>query len=180
MRVQIKGLWESNINAWSRFMYSQKWNCAPCYFQCSVPQFPIMYTVSVSDIFPGSVCLFCFSQIGRPILGIYKSLTYTWMYELGTRLRSFISGKTWIGLSVQSDYRELSKRRETGRHLQQQRTGTYISVREEISVFSYPFRVRQKLFQGRQNAHIFRSFVEFSCDEKATVCNELKMLDPEA
>jgi hypothetical protein len=31
-------------------------------------------------IFPGSVCLFCCSQIGRPILAIYKSLTDT-VYE---------------------------------------------------------------------------------------------------
>ncbi len=30
-------------------------------------------------IFPGSVCLFCFMQIGRPILGIYKSLIDKWM-----------------------------------------------------------------------------------------------------
>jgi hypothetical protein len=43
-------------------------------------------------IFPGSVCLFCWSQIARSILGIYKSLTDTWMQELGSRLRSFISG----------------------------------------------------------------------------------------
>ncbi len=40
-------------------------------------------------IFPGSVCLFYWSQIGRPILGIYKSLTDTWIKELGTRLHSF-------------------------------------------------------------------------------------------
>ncbi len=30
-------------------------------------------------IFPGSVCLFWCSQIGRPILRTYKSLTDTWM-----------------------------------------------------------------------------------------------------
>ncbi len=32
--LQIKGWWESNINAWFQFMYSQKWNCGvqgPCY-----------------------------------------------------------------------------------------------------------------------------------------------------
>jgi hypothetical protein len=34
--------------------------------------------VSVGDyIFPGSVCLFACSKIGRPILGMYKSLTDT-------------------------------------------------------------------------------------------------------
>ncbi len=25
--LQMKGQWESNINVWFRFMYSQKWNC---------------------------------------------------------------------------------------------------------------------------------------------------------
>ncbi len=42
-------------------------------------------------ILPGSVCLLCWSQKGRPIPGIYKSLTDTWLQELGTRPRSFIS-----------------------------------------------------------------------------------------
>ncbi len=32
-------------------------------------------------IFPGSVCLFCSRKICGPILGIYKSLTYTWMWK---------------------------------------------------------------------------------------------------
>ncbi len=32
---------------------------------------------------------------------IYKSLKNTWMYELGTRPRSFISGNTSMGFSVQ-------------------------------------------------------------------------------
>ena len=38
-------------------------------------------------IFPGSVCLFGCSKIGRPILEIYvyKLLTYTWMLKLGDR-----------------------------------------------------------------------------------------------
>ncbi len=36
-------------------------------------------------IFPGSVCLFCSSQICGPILGLYKSVTYTWMWKLGLR-----------------------------------------------------------------------------------------------
>jgi hypothetical protein len=30
-------------------------------------------------IFPGSVYLFCCSQVGRPVVGIYKSLTDMWM-----------------------------------------------------------------------------------------------------
>ncbi len=38
-------------------------------------------------IFPGSVCLFCCREICGPILGMYKSLTDTWMWKLGLRLR---------------------------------------------------------------------------------------------
>ncbi len=36
-------------------------------------------------IFPGSVCLFCCREICGLILGIYKSLTDTWMWKLGLR-----------------------------------------------------------------------------------------------
>jgi hypothetical protein len=48
-------------------------------------------------IFPGSVCLFCCSQICRPILGIYKLSTDTWMWKLRLRPRNsqkkeFING----------------------------------------------------------------------------------------
>ncbi len=63
------------------------------------PNFTFMYLWAI-NIFPGSVCLFCCSQIGRPILGIYKSLTETWMKELGRRLCSFIS----VGIH-KSDFR---------------------------------------------------------------------------
>jgi len=31
-KLQMKGQWESNINVWFRFMYSQKWNCAASLF----------------------------------------------------------------------------------------------------------------------------------------------------
>ncbi len=36
-------------------------------------------------IFPGSVCLFCCRKKGGPNLGIYRSLTDTWMWKLGLR-----------------------------------------------------------------------------------------------
>ncbi len=57
--------------------------------------------VSVNDlytVFPQSVCLvpiylFCFRKIGGPIVGIYKSLTDTWIWKLGLRPRSFFSVK---------------------------------------------------------------------------------------
>ncbi len=85
----------------------------PRYFQNKIIMFclPIslvMYLWVIS-IFPGSVCLFCCSQIGRPILRIYKSLTYTWIQELGMMLCSFISGlhKSDLGTSVYRIYIEL-------------------------------------------------------------------------
>ncbi len=61
-------------------LYSQKWNCTLSLFtkqnyNVLSPNFHIH--VSVSDlytVFPGSVCLFWCSQIGRLILEIYKSL----------------------------------------------------------------------------------------------------------
>ncbi len=49
--------------------------------------------VSFSNIyipFPGSVCLLGCSKIGNPILGIYKSLTYTWMCKLKDRTLWFL------------------------------------------------------------------------------------------
>ncbi len=45
-------------------------------------------------IFPCSVCLFCNRKICGPILGIYKSLTDTWMWKLGLRPRNSFSGNT--------------------------------------------------------------------------------------
>ncbi len=39
-------------------------------------------------IFPGSVCLFCCREICGPILGIYESLTDTWLWKLGLRLHN--------------------------------------------------------------------------------------------
>jgi hypothetical protein len=41
------------------------------------------------------------SKHNNNVLGIYKSLTYTGMYKLGTRTRSFMSGNTSIGFSLQ-------------------------------------------------------------------------------
>ncbi len=57
-----------------------------------LPIYKFMYLWTIY-IFPGSVCLFCCSQIDRPIRGIYKSLTDTWILELGTGPRRLISGK---------------------------------------------------------------------------------------
>ncbi len=56
-----------------------------------VPNFYIH--VSVNDLYiPTIGPQTQYSKIGGPIVGIYESLTDTWMQKLGTRLRNFISG----------------------------------------------------------------------------------------
>ncbi len=69
-----------------RFMYSQKWNC-PASFP--IPTFMYMWAIYIS---PESVCLFNCSKIGKPIRGIYKLLTDTWMWKLGGRTLLFCFG----------------------------------------------------------------------------------------
>jgi hypothetical protein len=52
---------------------------------------PNLYVhVSVSDLYSqaGSVRIFSSSRIGKPIMGIYKSLTDTRMLKLGLRPRN--------------------------------------------------------------------------------------------
>ncbi len=76
---QMKGRWESNINAWFPCMYFQKWNC---YFHNRIIMFclpvPTLIYLWEIYIFPGPVCLFWCRKICGPILGIYKSLIETW------------------------------------------------------------------------------------------------------
>jgi hypothetical protein len=69
-----------------RFMYSQERNCT-----ASVPTSTFMFLWAIYS-HDWLVLLFSCSRIGGPIEGIYKSLTETWMWELGLRPRSFISG----------------------------------------------------------------------------------------
>ncbi len=49
--------------------------------------------LSVSDLYSSRIGLhISSSRIGRPIVGIYKSLTDTWMWKLGLRPRYSFSG----------------------------------------------------------------------------------------
>ncbi len=65
------------------------------------PNFHIHVSVSdLQSIFPESVHIFSCDRIGRPIVGIYKSLTDIWMWKLGLRPRNFFTGNTFFEFSV--------------------------------------------------------------------------------
>ncbi len=59
-------------------------------------QFPHSCICERFTIFPPWVYLFSCNRIGRPIVGICKSLTETWMWKLGLRPLSLISGNTYF------------------------------------------------------------------------------------
>ncbi len=65
-------------------MYSQKSICA-----ASVPisTFRCLWAIYT---FPGSVHIFSYSRLGRPIVEIYTSPTDKWMWKLGPRPRNFL------------------------------------------------------------------------------------------
>ncbi len=55
--------------------------------------------VSVSDLYISKIPrfhIFSCSRIGRPVVGIYKSLTDIWMWKLGLRLHSSFSGNFYF------------------------------------------------------------------------------------
>ncbi len=73
-----------------RSLHSQKWSLPPSsYIHVSVRIY----------IFSGSVCLLSCSKISRPILGIYKSLTDTWVDW--TEATQFLSWEYIMGCSLQ-------------------------------------------------------------------------------
>jgi hypothetical protein len=57
-----------------------------------VPNFHFHTSVSESYISRIGPPIMLQLQIGRPMVGIYKSLTDIWMLKLGLRSRSFLSG----------------------------------------------------------------------------------------
>ncbi len=97
--LQMKGRWESNINAWFPFMYSQIWNCAVSLFpkQNYNALFPNSYTlIYVRDLYIARitvVCLFCCSQIFGHV-------------EIGTEAAQFPEKEYINGIFVAVQYAE--------------------------------------------------------------------------
>jgi len=87
-------------------MYFQKLNC---YIQNRIIMFclpvPTLLYLWEIYIFPGSVYLFCCREICGPILGIYKSLTDTWMWKLELRPRNSQKRNTYLGFSLHCTHR---------------------------------------------------------------------------
>jgi hypothetical protein len=75
-------------------MYSQKRNCS-----ASVPvsTWSCLWEI---HIFPGLAHIFFCSRIGRPVIGIYKSLTDTWMWKLGLSSRYSFFGNICFEISI--------------------------------------------------------------------------------
>jgi hypothetical protein len=72
--------------------FSAAWSCAPSTLQRQFrPNFHIH--VSLSDLYIPRISLhISSSRTGRPIVGLYNSLTDTWLWKLGLRPRYFFSG----------------------------------------------------------------------------------------
>ncbi len=109
--LQMKGRWESNINVWFPFMYSQKWNC---YFQNRIificlPVHRLIYLWEIY-IFQGSVFLFCCRKICGPIWE-YKNRSQThkcgdWDWGLAIPRKGYIneiyvSVRIWKWLDIE-------------------------------------------------------------------------------
>ncbi len=89
------GFWASNMllnSALQRHYTDNSKQIFPEMKLCALSPISCIQLYVSFFVFPWSVCLFCSRKIGGPIVGIYKSLTETWMWKLELRLRSFYSG----------------------------------------------------------------------------------------
>ncbi len=96
--LPMKGQWESHKMSGSHFCIPRNETVQPPFFQnrimmscLPIPTFIYLWEIYM---FSGSVWLICCSQICGPILGIYKSLTDTWMWKL------------WLGEAAQFPEKE--------------------------------------------------------------------------
>ncbi len=75
-------------------MCSQKRNC-----EASVPISAFICLCAI-DVLSETVHIFSCSRIGRPTLGIHKSLTDTWMWKLGLKPHNYFSGNICFEFSI--------------------------------------------------------------------------------
>ncbi len=78
-----------------RNKYSQKRNCAATILISTLMCLWAIY------IFSRSICIFCCRKICGSIVGIYISLTDTWMWKLGLRSRNSQKKNVLVGFSLQ-------------------------------------------------------------------------------
>ncbi len=90
--------WASNMllnSALQRHLKQRKFETNIPRNETARPQSQFLHsTLCELKYIPWSVCLVCCRKINGPIVGIFKSLTETWMWKLGLRLSSFFSGRT--------------------------------------------------------------------------------------
>jgi hypothetical protein len=92
-------------------------------------------------ICPWSVCLCCCRKICGPNLGIYKSLTDTWIWELGLRPRNSYSGNTYMGFLLQCMLNKVGvPKLACGRNPRHQRSWSlYFTHKKPVLCFVYCF-----------------------------------------